>query len=227
MRNLIEALLDAVAPRRCLGCNEVTPGDWCSGCGVPEALLDAGTVSEVPVSVAGIYGGPLARAITRFKYEPRPELAAPLGRLLLPVARNLTLASNSLWVPVPLHFERLVERGFNQSALLARELARATHWPFAARLLFRARDTGHQAALGRADRAENVQGAFQVRVATAGSVVLVDDVVTTGATAEACILALRERGLRVQAVLALARTAANLGPRGPSPRALERGAQRT
>lgn len=219
MRKLIEALLDAVAPRRCPGCNDVSAGDWCTACGVPEPLLDAGAICGVPVAVAGLYGGALARAITRFKYEPRPELAGPLGRLLVAVAQRLPSSADSLWVPVPLHFERLVERGFNQSALLARELARATRRPLATRVLQRARDTGHQAALGRAERATNVRNAFQVRSVKVGRVVLVDDVVTTGATAEACILALAEKGVRVESVLALARTAGKAEIRGPLPRA--------
>jgi ComF family protein len=225
MRNLIEVLLDAVAPRRCLACGEVCAKSWCEGCGEPEPLLDAGSVAGVPIVVAGVYTGSLARAITRFKYEPRPELAAPLGRLLVAVARELDLPQDLVWAPVPLHFERLVERGFNQSALLARELARATRRPLSARLLRRARETGHQVELGRSERAENVREAFQVRASRHSSVALVDDVVTTGATAEACIMALRKKEVRVQAVFALARTANGDARRGPSPHAREHGPQ--
>ena len=206
MRNLIELLLDAVAPRRCLGCGAVSARSFCEGCGEPEPLPDAGSVADVPLVVAGVYGGALARAIARFKYEPRPELAAPLARLLLRAASEAALPRDLVWVPVPLYFERLVERGFNQSALLARELARATRRPMAARLLRRQRDTGHQAELGRSERAENVRDAFVVRAASPGAVALVDDVVTTGATVEACITALQQQEVRVQAVFALART---------------------
>lgn len=219
MRNLIEALLDAVAPRRCPGCGEVCAKRWCDACGEPEPLLDAGSVAGVPVVVAGVYAGALARAISRFKYEPRPELAAPLARLLVAVAGNHVLPEDLVFAPVPLYFERLVERGFNQSALLARELALATRRPMRARLLIRQRDTGHQVELGRSERATNVRDAFQVRVPSSGAVVLVDDVVTTGATAEACIEALRKKEISVHAVFALARTVPG---RGPSPRAPER-----
>lgn len=206
MRNLLELLLDAVAPRRCLGCGAVGARSFCDGCGEPEPLRDAGSIADVPLFVAGAYAGALARAITRFKYEPRPELAAPLARLLLRAASEAALPLDLVWVPVPLHFERLVERGFNQSALLARELARATRRPMAARLLRRQRDTGHQAQLGRDERAENVRNAFVVRRAGPCAVALVDDVVTTGATIEACIATLKQQELRVQAVFALART---------------------
>jgi ComF family protein len=219
MRNLIEALLDAVAPRRCPGCNEVCAKSWCDACGEPEPLPDAGSVAGVPVIVGGVYSGALARAISRFKYEPRPELAAPLGRLLVAIAQSRVLPEDLAWTPVPLHFERLVERGFNQSALLARELARATRQPMCAQLLCRQRDTGHQVELGRSERAANVRDAFQVRAPSSRAVVLVDDVVTTGATAQACIEALRKKEVHVHAVFALARTVPG---RGPSPRTAER-----
>jgi ComF family protein len=218
MRSLIEILLDAVAPRRCPGCGEVCAKAWCDACGEPEPLLDAGSVAGVKVVVAGVYTGALSRAITRFKYEPRPELAVPLGRLLARAAVSQELPQDLVWAPVPLHFERLVERGFNQSALLARELARVTRRPMHARLLCRQRDTGHQVELGRSERAANVRDAFQVRTPSARTVVLVDDVVTTGATAEACIEALWKKDVSVHAVFALARTAPG---RGPSPRAHE------
>src|SRR5689334_17987328 len=114
MRNLLEVLLDAIAPRRCPSCDAVCSRGFCDTCGEPEALLDAGTVAGVPVIVACRYTGSLARAITRFKYHPRPELAAPLGRLLVSAVRGLVLPEDLVWIPVPLHFERLVERGFNQ-----------------------------------------------------------------------------------------------------------------
>jgi ComF family protein len=212
MRNLLEALLDVVAPRRCPGCGEVCAKSWCDTCGEPEPLPEAGFVAGVPVFVAGVYTGALAKAITRFKYEPRPELAVPLGRLLVPIARELALPEDAVWAPVPLHFERLVERGFNQSALLARELARATRRRLRARLLRRERDTGHQVELGRSERAANVRDAFRIRDESPRKVVLVDDVVTTGATAQACIETLRKNEVTVLAVLALARTVSGRGP---------------
>jgi ComF family protein len=104
-----------------------------------------------------------------------------------------------LVVPVPLHRDRLAERGFNQSALLAGRLAWHCRAPFAARALIRLRDTPRQANLDRATRLANVTGAFVVRrrdMVQGRSVLLVDDVRTTGATIQDCTRALLEAGAR-------------------------------
>ncbi len=108
--------------------------------------------------------------------------------------------------PVPLHPSRLAERGYNQSALLARVLAAEVGVPLDERLLIRHRATAHQVGLGQAERTRNVTGAFACRGAAAGKrVMLVDDVATTGATLEACAVALREAGATNVAALTLAR----------------------
>ena len=114
--------------------------------------------------------------------------------------------ADTLWVPVPLHYARLVERGFNQAALLGRWLAHATRTRFAPRALLRKRSTSQQAQLGRAERAENMRDAFCLRAPITAEIVLIDDVLTTGATLRACIFALEEKGVKVRAVFTLART---------------------
>lgn len=201
-----DQLLDWIAPRRCLGCDEPGRAPWCASCIGPEAL-DASplAVLDVPLLVCGAYAGALACAIRRFKYNCRPDLARPLAALLTTQLRKVDIRPIT-WVPVPLHPERLAERGFNQSALLARALARATHSVDAPRLLARTRATEHQARLERAAREENMRGAIVVRRTPPRDVVLVDDVVTSGATVSACIEALVTSGSRVRAVVALAHT---------------------
>ena len=170
-------------------------------------------VDGVPVVSAGCYARPLDDAIRRFKFERHPELARPLSRLLVPRVRALGIEPSDAWVPVPLHRARLVERGFNQSALVARCLARSTRSVFAARVLVRLRDTEQQARLGRTARSENAFGAFALRrPPNVGRVVLVDDVVTTGTTARACLAALREGGIEVLAIVALAQAAGRALP---------------
>jgi ComF family protein len=148
-----------------------------------------------------VYGGAVARAIVRMKYESRPDLARPLGDLLWRALEpHATSLRGSIVVPVPLHPSRLAERGFNQSALLARRLARRLGAPFAARGLARTRETLQQASLDRAARVDNVAGAFDLRGARGVSlvrgraVVLVDDVMTTGATLDACERVLADGG---------------------------------
>lgn len=201
----VELLLGLIAPSACPACREGEPNPlFCSVCGLP-APPRARSVDGVPVLAAGDYAPPLSEAIRRFKFEGRPELARPLATLLAPKLGELALVPNDGWVPVPLHRARLVERGYNQAALLARALSTQSGTTFAPLVLERRRETEQQARLGRAARSENALGAFAVRRPfSGGRVVLVDDVVTTGATARACLAALREAGIDVIAVVALA-----------------------
>ena len=143
------------------------------------------------------------------KYAGRRRAAGRLAALLLedPAARALVETSDVV-VAVPLHPRRLRERGFNQAALLARELARLCRRPCATDALARRRDTAPQSGLRAGERRRNVREAFVARRpgAVAGRIVtLVDDVVTTGATAEACARALAAAGAREVRLLAAAR----------------------
>ncbi len=151
---------------------------------------------------------PLAIAIRGLKYGGRRALAASLSCLL---AERLPFApgEHDLAAPVPLHLRRLRARGFNQAALLARGPARRLGLPLDVGLLVRRRDTAAQVGLGEAERRRNVRRAFALRPGRRAAglrVLLVDDVATSGATADACARALRAAGARSVDVLALART---------------------
>jgi ComF family protein len=154
-------------------------------------------------SAAGIYDGPLRSIIHAFKYDGRRSLAKPLARLVRERHRDL-LADVDAAVPVPLHWVRRISRGFNQ----AEDLARCLGLPVT-RALKRVRSTAPQAELAGVARAANVRAAFAPTHAAAslrGKVVLVvDDVVTTGATMEACALALCRCGVREVRTIAAAR----------------------
>ena len=202
------ALLNLLSPSRCAACDGETrePTGFCASCGsvVPAPPTEVG---KIPVFAAGLYEHPLVPALVAFKYQGRPELARTLATLIRPQTTALTLTARDAWVPVPLHPARLAERGYNQAALLARELARGTPAPVLPRLLARKSATQRQASLKRDERVSNVVGAFVVRSKRRPErVVLVDDVVTTGATAKACIAALAARGIPVIAVAAVARS---------------------
>jgi ComF family protein len=212
LQRIANAALDLVAPRLCAGCDAPLCGEdlFCAVCcGTFDGSVVAESIDgEVPVVASGIYGGALARAIRRLKYEGRADLAAPLGRRLVRDVRALS-SQRALLVPVPLHVRKLSERGFNQSALIAGALASELGWQVRARALRRSRDTSQQAKLGRSERLENLKGAVVLgRERLEGTrVVLVDDVVTTGATARSCVEALQQAGATVLAVAAIARAA--------------------
>jgi ComF family protein len=139
------------------------------------------------------------------KFRHRADLADRLT-VLLPEAAIGSLAGR-LIVPVPLHYSRLVERGFNAAALLSRQLGRRSGARYAPTLLTRSRDTPHQSRLPAAARRENVRDAFVAREGAAGrQAVLVDDVITTGSTLDACCRALYAAGVVHVTVVALAAT---------------------
>lgn len=149
------------------------------------------------------------RLILPFKHGDRTELAAPLAARMARAGAEL-LARADLVTPVPLHWRRLVARRYNQAALLGRHLAREARKPLLPDLLRRTRPTPALEHRGAAERALLVEGVFAVvpRLASriAGRrVLLVDDVMTSGATAEACARALRAAGAGGVDVLAAAR----------------------
>lgn len=219
------ALLELVYPPRCAACGEparrepfcelcagavdaVPPG--CARCGLPGPEALCGACRAAPpafdaVRAGGLFGGPLADAVHALKYGGRPALARPLGAWL---AARAPVPEGALVVSVPLARGRRVERGYDQASLLADALARASgrRAARARRALRRVRETPPQVGRSREERARNVAGAFEATAAVAGrDVILVDDVVTTGATADAAAAALRRAGARSVVVVALAR----------------------
>ncbi len=157
----------------------------------------------------GPYDGSLRVVIHALKFSGRRRAAARLAELLLASEAVLRLvATSDLLVPVPLYERRLRERGFNQAALIAQELARRSGREWCPDALVRRLDTAPQAGLSAAARRRNVREAFAVpsKAKVAGrTVTLVDDVVTTGATAFACGRELVAAGARELRLLSAAR----------------------
>jgi len=229
---LLEQLLSFLVPSRCAACGEarrgVGGGGVCARCWSTLPVLDAeescprcalptgGRTCRAcerrppPVDRAaavGPYAGSLKRLIAAYKFEGWDLLAPPAAARMAELARRTRLDEGvDAVVPVPSTRGRNRRRGYDPADLLAMEAARRLGLPAEA-LLARTRETAPQSDLPASKRPANVAGAFAARPAAAGrSILLVDDVVTTGATAFAAASALRAAGARTVCLLVLART---------------------
>ena len=215
------AALDLLYPPRCLGCAVPARGEalgdeapLCPAClrALPRASADRlrRTLGPAPPSFGEPFAlwqfdeGVVARRVQHaLKYGNRPRLGRTLGHLLGRAHAEAGHAPPLAVVPVPLARLRRIERGYNQSALLAQGFAEAAGVPFRPDLLRRTRPTRRQAKLSREARRANVAGAFALTGTPPASVLLIDDVLTTGATLRAAALPLWEAGTAVSlAVLA-------------------------
>ncbi|NND00884.1 MAG: hypothetical protein HKN85_11945 [Gammaproteobacteria bacterium] len=142
------------------------------------------------------YAEPINQQIQRFKYAARPELAKALAVTLYTEIRGIGLEMPDLLIPVPLHIHRLRSRGYNQSWLLVRELARLLDIPCSNRFIKKDRATAAQTLQSLRQRKSNVRGSFSLRrPIPARSVAIVDDVITTGSTVAEIAKILKRNGV--------------------------------
>lgn len=223
------SLLEVLLPERCAACDAVLSGPgvfcvpceatltpltepWCERCaepGVAAGSLCRRCTREAPnfgrARSAFMHEAALAKAIHRFKYQDRPDLSRQLGALFAGATRQW-VSAKSVVVPVPLHVSRFQQRKYDQAALLAVELSRAMQVPLHDGWVRRVRATERQVGKSEAERASNLNDAFEASPAARGAnVVLVDDVYTTGATARSITRALETVGAKVTLVLTLSR----------------------
>lgn len=209
VRQSLGGFLDLLAPVQCAGCARTAacaPEHAPILCAACAATLQPSREPLPGVLASWQHDDALQPAIHRAKYGGDPWVARRLGALFDARAHTVTRAADGV-VPVPLHPTRLRERGYNQAV----ELARAFHRPVRWDLLARVRATPRQVGRDRSARMENVTGAFACphpSEARGLSLVLVDDVATTGATLHACRQALLDAGARQVWSVVLARAEA-------------------
>jgi ComF family protein len=242
LRASLGLVVGVALPRLCPACREpvgdegLCPACWsklsfiappyCERLGIPfpfdggPGLLSMEAIADPPAynrARAAVRYDDVARTLVHaLKYGDRLDLAPAMGRWMANAGRELIAGADAI-VPVPLHWRRLWARRFNQSALLAEIIAKNAGRPVLHATLRRVKATPQQVGLPKADRALNVQGAF--RVSTEGKaevagrkLVLVDDVLTSGATIDACARALLRAGAANVDVLVFARVVAAVRP---------------
>jgi len=234
--------LDIALPALCVSCREPVDGEgvcaecwaklsfiappYCPRLGIPfvydpgPELLSMEAIANPPAYTrarAAVRYDDVARTLVHaLKYQDRTDLAPAMGRWMARAGQEL-LGEADVMVPVPLHWRRGWSRRYNQSGALARVISRQTGVKLASEALRRVRATEQQIGLSRSQRASNVQGAFKVAPERAAEiegrrVVLVDDVLTSGATTDACARALlRAKAAQVD-VLVFARVVDTMRP---------------
>jgi ComF family protein len=242
MRAIFRIAVDVGLPQLCASCREpvgsdgLCPACWsklsfiappyCERLGIPFAydpgpgVLSMEAIADPPAyyrARAAVRFDDVARTLVHaLKYGDRLDLAPMMGRWMATAGRSLTAEADAI-IPVPLHWRRYWARRFNQSALLAEAIAKASQVPLVLGALRRVKATPQQVGLSQSARALNVQGAFRVspsgKAAVAGRrLILVDDVITTGATVDACARALLRAGAAEVNVLTFARVVAAARP---------------
>jgi ComF family protein len=236
-RAVLRTALDLALPPLCPACREpvegraLCPGCWsklsfitrpyCERLGIPfvydpgPGILSMEAIADPPAyrrARAAVRFDEISRALVHaLKYGDRLDLAPMMGQWVSQAGRELLAEADAL-VPVPLHWRRLWARRFNQSAMLAATISTESGVPIAAGVLKRVKPTAQQVGLSRSERAANIQGAFRVPPECRGAVtgrrlILVDDVLTSGATVDGCARALLRAGAANVDVLIFARVA--------------------
>ncbi len=201
-KRLTSVGINLIFPPRCAGCGQVDTF-WCSKC---QQEIDAMSLSEyiepksplLGVAATGLHIGILREAVQALKYENTPTVAKPLGKKLSSCLQQQDWTYDII-VPVPLHTKRLAERGYNQAQLLAEQVASIMGTGCEVNALQRIRETKSQVTISGAERLQNIKDAFVAnnQIVNGRSIVIIDDVYTTGSTLSACGEALLLAGATV------------------------------
>lgn len=221
---LLQSLIDLLFPRTCPGCGHALKAGERAVC--ISCLLEMPAThfhlnpknnplffrlaGRVPLEAASAMyyfdkHGRLKRVVSSLKYRKNPKIGYELGRMIGETIHGQDWVKDlQAVVPVPLHPKRKAERGYNQSAALGQGLALSLGIPLLSESLVRVVNTKTQTRKGKTERWENVESAFQRVGEIPGHVLLMDDIITTGATTEACIRALQQHSDQKVSLMALA-----------------------
>jgi len=209
-----EASSDHTTAPICTGCwDSINPykGPKCGKCGIPldsdSSIICGECIKDEPaynsVRSFGLYKGPLRKAINLLKYHNMKRLSKPLSKVML----QMDIPKADAVIPIPLYKDRLRQREFNQSALLAKYTAKNTGAALLVDCLVKIKDTKPQVGLSSRERRRNIKNAFDVEkkeFIKGKDILLMDDVITTGATVRECSRVLKKAGAANIYVLALA-----------------------
>ncbi|PSB26999.1 ComF family protein [Stenomitos frigidus] len=208
-------LLDLLLQAQCPLCQRVATATFCQDCQRQVQRCQFPSPNwcqqeQLPIFAWGRYNGALRQTIAAFKYENKPHLARPLAHWLALAWFSATPTTSLTVVPIPMHPTKQQQRGFNQADLLAEHFCEQTRLPLQKQGLSRSRETTAQFQLSAGDREQNLADAFSLGDAfrkrhPTNSVLLLDDIYTTGATARSAAQTLRRNGIRVQGLIVLAR----------------------
>jgi ComF family protein len=204
-KNLLNLFLQSNCPL----CQRSTSQEVCPNCIRQLQKCHNLNTRSLPIFAWGTYGGILKRAIATMKYENHPEIARPLGQLLAEAWLSHHGCDRTLVVvPIPLHAHKLKQRGYNQATLIAQSFCEVTGLQLKKHGLERIKVTQAQFGLSASDREENLTEAFELGkdfcLRPKTPVLLVDDIYTTGATARSAMQTLRESGIAVCGLVAVA-----------------------
>lgn len=217
IQTLANGLLNLFLKSNCPLCDRPAEAEWCESC--QRQLLRCRQTTpmafcqdDLPVFVWGTYGGTLKRAIATLKYNNHPQLARPMGQWLAQDWLHSTVATSApkfTVIPIPLHSSKLQKRGYNQAQLIAQRFCEVTGYQHQPKILERFRETEAQFGLSQSEREQNLANAFVVgkstqKISSISPVLLVDDIYTTGATIRSAAQTLRNRGIPVYGVVAIA-----------------------
>lgn len=218
----LSGLVDLCLESSCPLCQRSTAQELCLDCQQRLQRLQLPASCQtwqppLPVFAWGSYDGSLKRALATLKYENQPQLAQPLGDWLAQSWLQFAptspkpLPKSLIVVPIPMHFAKQQQRGFNQAELLAKAFCQRTRLPLQPQALMRNRSTEAQFGLSIAAREQNLSGAFTLgadlaKRSPSSVVLLLDDIYTTGATAQSAAQTLWQHRISVYGIVTVAKT---------------------